>query len=689
MKKLMTICLVLLAVVSLNSAGILIKNAVEGTYLNLKQCDLDIQILDQVAITTATVKYQNQTSNPTSTIYVFPMHPDASATNLSWNINGVWHNAVITPGDQGSVVPPGSTINPNIESYIGKTPLVFPITEQVPANGQLIFRLSYVELLEYHDGSVSYSFPADYHYLVNPPLDSLNVSIEINGTRNITGFNLPDFPETQVIIDGTSAMGGLNLTSFIPELDIDLTYTLSMDNLGASTFSTMVESEYVPDELGDGFFMSVIEPEPTGDVIQKYFTFVMDRSSAMFGTSIEQAKNAASYMINNLNPGDYFNIVDFSTIASTFAVNHVPFTEDNRDLALTYVDNLSPQGSCNISGSFDMAIPQFSTAPTDVASVLVFLSKGIPSVGIINTSELVSHINSLSQTTGRDINIFCFGVGTNVNFQLLSQISAANNGMATYVGLNELEDVLIDFYTKIRNPILLNPVLTIDQGQGQITEVYPNPLPNLYLGTQMLLCGRYTQNVALLSFDIDGYSLGTAVNYHFESELSIVPIPQHVFLMKIWAKLKIEFLMNLYYQLDPTSPAAIALHDQIVDISLDYGVLCSFTNFSGGEVAVDDETVPVLLPPLRLLGNYPNPFNPDTNIRFEVNLPSSRELELNIYNLRGQLIRTLMLHISAPGVCQIHWDGKDEAGTIMPSGVYYYCLNSESHFAVGRMLMIK
>jgi Ca-activated chloride channel family protein len=677
------------------ASGILITNAVIGTYFNLEQCNLDVSIQNQVAITTTKARFHNQTGSPSPTVFAFPLSPDASATRLKWQINGVWHEAEIVPGSQGTIVPPGTTMNPFIESYLGKTPVVFAISEPLLAGAELIFELQYVQLLKYANGAVSYTFPADYRYLSNPALDSLNVNVSINGGRTITDLTVENYPNADIQINGNSATAQLNVQGFIPDHNIELTYTLAMDNLGASTFSTVIDSQYVPDELGDGFFMSIVEPEPSGAVIQKYFTFVMDRSTTMFGASMEQAKNAATYMITNLNAGDYFNIVDFSTVASTFAVNHVPFNEVNRNLAIAYINNLNPQGSCNISGAFDTAIPQFTAAPADAASIVVFLSKGIPGVGIVNTTALVDHVNTLVQGTGRLINIFCFGAGTNVNFQLLSLISAANSGMATYVGLNDLEDTLIDFYVKIKNPILLSPILSIDQSTGTISEVYPFPLPNLYLGTQVLLCGRYAQNTTTLSYDINGNALGTPVNYHYNSDLSAEAVPQNVFLMKLWAKLKIEHLLNLYYQLPPNSSAAIALHDQIVSISVDYGVLCTFTSFSGGEVDTPeeehdtDDVTPPVTAGFRLLGNYPNPFNPSTVIRFEVYDTQDRDFVLNIYDLKGRLVRSISVRVAAKGINQIFWDGLNEDDRPAGSGVYLYQLSNRFFKQTGKMLMMK
>ncbi|MDD4309736.1 MAG: VWA domain-containing protein, partial [Candidatus Cloacimonetes bacterium] len=652
-----------------------------------QQCDVNVQISNQVAITVTTLKYINQSESATQTVFGFPLPMESSATALSWKVNGLWYNAVIEPGSQGSVTPPGTSMNPSLDAHLGKTPLFFNIPQFAPPNTEVIVQLTYVELLSYSNGNVSYSYPSDYDYFENPTLDSLNVSILVTGSRQITSLNLTGFPGAVVTIDSSTAGATLNLNNFTSTVNIEVNYSLAMQNLGADTFSTLIDHSNVPDDLGDGFFMSVVEPQPSGNVIQKYFTFMLDRSNNMFGTTLQQAKNAAIYMISNLNPGDYFNVVDFSTAAGTFAVNHVPYNEQNRDLAICYITNLDAQGLCNISGAFDTAVPQFISAPANAANIIVFLTNGFPTVGILTTPELVTHINNLVQETERNVNIFSFGVGNNVAFQLLSQISAANQGIAVSAGINDLQSILIDFYTNIRNPILLDAVLTVVGSVGNIGEIYPNPLPNLYLGNQMIVCGRYHAGQTI-TLGIEGYALGSQVTYSYESKLNNAPLPQYVFLMKIWAKLKIEYLMNQYYQLDPYSTEAIVLHDQIVQISVDYGVLCSFTSFTG-ETDIEDELAIVPLKPFKLRGNYPNPFNPETSISFEVLSPLHGSFSLKIYNLRGQLIRTLHVTVNGMGVYQIVWDGKDELGNSAASGVYYYSLESGSFQSTAKMLLMK
>jgi len=85
--------------------------------------------------------------------------------------------------------------------------------------------------------------------------------------------------------------------------------------------------------------------------------------------------------------------------------------------------------------------------------------------------------------------------------------------------------------------------------------------------------------------------------------------------------------------------------------------------------------------------NYPNPFNPETYIDYQ--LPAAGRIELVIYNGLGQKVRTLIDAKHAPGNYQIRWDGKDELGGQMPSGVYLYRLRAGSFVQTRKALLLK
>jgi len=85
--------------------------------------------------------------------------------------------------------------------------------------------------------------------------------------------------------------------------------------------------------------------------------------------------------------------------------------------------------------------------------------------------------------------------------------------------------------------------------------------------------------------------------------------------------------------------------------------------------------------------NYPNPFNPTTSIAFEI--PKEGEVSLEIYNIKGQKVKTLVAHNLAPGNHKVTWNGTDEQNKQVSSGIYFYKLNFEQQQMMKKMILIK
>ncbi|RMD65646.1 T9SS C-terminal target domain-containing protein [Candidatus Parcubacteria bacterium] len=109
--------------------------------------------------------------------------------------------------------------------------------------------------------------------------------------------------------------------------------------------------------------------------------------------------------------------------------------------------------------------------------------------------------------------------------------------------------------------------------------------------------------------------------------------------------------------------------------------------FTLGPTSVEDGEVSAPRS-FELLQNYPNPFNPSTQITFVV--PQEGRVKLTIYNVLGQQIRTLFdQNVSVPGVQRVVWDGRDGSGQVVPSGLYFYRLESKNTALSRRMILLK
>jgi len=99
----------------------------------------------------------------------------------------------------------------------------------------------------------------------------------------------------------------------------------------------------------------------------------------------------------------------------------------------------------------------------------------------------------------------------------------------------------------------------------------------------------------------------------------------------------------------------------------------------------DEEIVPQLT--YNLEQNFPNPFNPITTIRYS--LKESGFVSLIIYNIKGEVVRQLVAMFQDPGTKSVEWDGRNDQGNPMPSGIYLYKLNTKKYETIKKMLMLK
>ena len=85
--------------------------------------------------------------------------------------------------------------------------------------------------------------------------------------------------------------------------------------------------------------------------------------------------------------------------------------------------------------------------------------------------------------------------------------------------------------------------------------------------------------------------------------------------------------------------------------------------------------------------NFPNPFNPSTEIRF--NLPSDGFVNLEVYNLTGQKVKTLESRNMQPGYHSVIWDGTNYAGEKVSTGMYFYMIQTDKFHNTKKMLFLK
>jgi len=109
-----------------------------------------------------------------------------------------------------------------------------------------------------------------------------------------------------------------------------------------------------------------------------------------------------------------------------------------------------------------------------------------------------------------------------------------------------------------------------------------------------------------------------------------------------------------------------------------------------GEYEYSDIVEVELLPvQYALFQNYPNPFNPETVIRFNIPTGNTEFVSLIIYDLLGNEVKRLVYEERSQGIYKVVWDGRNNSGVRVSSGVYLYGLETKSFHQYNKMVMLK
>ena len=123
--------------------------------------------------------------------------------------------------------------------------------------------------------------------------------------------------------------------------------------------------------------------------------------------------------------------------------------------------------------------------------------------------------------------------------------------------------------------------------------------------------------------------------------------------------------------------------DAWVDVSSANGPF-SLTVDAGWMLSTEEEMLPEVF---ALHNNYPNPFNPITNIRYDI--PEVSDVRIDIYNINGQRVRTLVSREHQPGRYKIQWNATNEFGSPVASGMYIYKIHAKDFVSVKKLLLMK
>jgi Ca-activated chloride channel family protein len=321
----------------------------------------------------------------------------------------------------------------------------------------------------------------------------------------------------------------------------------------------------------DGYFMLTLSPgRDDGERAPRDVTVVLDVSGSMSGEKIEQAREALRQLLGTLAGNDRFRLISFSSAVQAQSSEWSFARGAALGRARAWVDRLVADGGTNIEAALEEAFRLES--PDDRLPVVLFLTDGLPSVG----EESPERLAAIAERRADRARVFAFGVGHDVNTQLLDRLGDAGRGDTDYVQPGEnVERVISLLAAKIRNPVLTD--LELDGGRLEIDEVYPVRIPDVFAGEELVLFGRISHDgrgEVRGRLAVRGERAGRGLSF-----VTDVTLPDetsaNAYIPRLWAARKLGHLERQIW----TEGETRGLVEEIRTLALRYGLPSRYTAY--------------------------------------------------------------------------------------------------------------
>lgn len=554
-----------------------------GDIFSVKYHHVDVSIDGQAATTKVDQAFHNDTNIDEEGTYIFPLPKGASISKFTMFIGEVEANGKILDRDEArklyeSVV--RRRKDPALLEYMDHNTFqarVYPI----PANGDKRIRLNYNEVIQKNGTLCKYVYPLSTERFSSKPLQDVRITIRIKSPTAVSNIYSPTHTIKVEQTQPNEATVTWTAKDVKPDEDLALYFSQAK---GDVAFDVLTYKE----SGKQGYFMLLASPQV--DDVKKVVrprnvVFVLDRTGSMAGDKIVQAKGALKYCLNSLRPQDRFNVISFNespdVVWDNAGEDLVPASKTNVTKALDYADRIDASGGTNLNAAVIKSLKLFGSSAKKGGNpdFVVLITDGLPTVGEQNVETILKNAKDVKS----DARIFSFGVGYDVNTQLLDLLTEQSGGKSEYVLPNEdIEAIVSSFFNSVGEPVLTD--ISIKASGAKILDVFPfNPMPDLFKGSQLIVLGKFDGTGSAV-FTLSGTaSTGprkweTTVNLpDSNTEKDFIP--------QIWAARKIGFLLD-----------QVRLHrsdeliKEIVLLSKEWGIPTEFTSF-----LVEEPLTPQLL----------------------------------------------------------------------------------------------
>jgi Ca-activated chloride channel family protein len=571
----------------------------------LKHTDVKAEISGFISRVVVTQQFENPFKEKIEAVYTFPLPQNAAVDDMTMIVGERTIRGKILPREEAQAVYDAAKSSGKVASLLDQErPNIFTqsVANILPGN-EIKITISYVETLSYVNGAYEFVFPM----VVGPRY----VPGTRTGGRQGNGFA----PDTNRVPDASRITPNSPPPAMRSGHDISLDVTLDagliLDDVSSKTHNVDIErtdahsarlhlregstipnkdfvlrydvaGRAIQDALlthrsdKGGYFTLILQPPDrvtAEDVRPKELVFVLDTSGSMEGFPIEKAKETMKLALDSLYPSDTFNLITFAGDTEILFSKPVPATRANLNKAQAFLNSRSGSGGTEMMTAIKAALE-----PSDDQShirIVCFMTDGYVGNDMEIISEVQKHPNA---------RVFSFGIGSSVNRFLLDKMAEEGRGEVEYVDLNDDGSAAARrFHERVRNPLLTD--ISIDWNNLPVADVYPQRIPDLFGAKPLILTGRFTsagRGTIRLKGKMGGSDFVREIPVELPETMAL-----HDVLAPLWARARVDDLMNDDYAGAQSGNMRADLKDTITQLGIEYRLMTQFTSF----VAVEEMVV--------------------------------------------------------------------------------------------------
>ncbi len=363
----------------------------------------------------------------------------------------------------------------------------------------------------------------------------------------------------------------MSLANGVAEMDRDLELRwqpVSGSAPRAAVFTEQVDGEYY------GLLMVVPPVLATEqEVLAREMVFVIDTSGSMGGVSIEQAKQSLAQALQQLRPGDYFNVIAFESTATALFRQSVPVNSGNLARAAGFVEGLQASGGTEMMAALELALNDSVTAETaSRVRQVVFITDG--SVG--NEEALFAAIEDKLGNS----RLFTVGIGSAPNHWFMDRAAQVGRGFSIQISrIDEVQSEMSALFERISAPLAADMKVAWQASQ---VEAWPARVPDLYKGEPLVQAVHFGKTLPG-AVEV----MGNLAGQSWSQKVGISPsAADHSGVASIWARRKIASLLALrnHSPEDEIRPA-------VLEVALTHQLASPYTSFIAIEERISREPV--------------------------------------------------------------------------------------------------